>query len=110
MFVVKKFDQDDLELYKPSNLTVGNANFFKSKLPGLPDYYFDALESSARREYTEEDKRQAVEKARKEKKELENKLMAEYLERCNIIISDDNINGSKSCELSNNLQSANISE
>ena len=89
MFVTKKFNQDDLEIYKPSNLTVGTANFFRGKLPGLPDYYYDALESSARREYTDEEKLEAIARARKEKKELENKLMLEYLERTKIIISDE---------------------
>ena len=89
MFVTKKFNQDDLEIYKPTNLTVGTANFFRGKLPGLPDYYYDALESSARREYSEEEKEEAIARARKEKKEIENKLMLEYLERTKIIISDE---------------------
>ena len=51
MFVTKKFNQDDLEIYKPSNLTVGTANFFRGKLPGLPDYYY-TLSSPVRGENT----------------------------------------------------------
>lgn len=116
MFITKKHNQDDLDLYKSSNQTVGNANFFKNKLPRLPDYYYDALESTARREYTEEDQKQAIEYAKKQKQDYDNKLMAEYAERENVVIDENTklkckslVYGAQPNKLSNNLQSTDIS-
>ena len=70
MFLVKKFDQNDLELYKPCNHTIGNATFFKGKICRLPDYYYDVLEASARVEYSDEERQLLVviDRALQEKK------------------------------------------
>jgi len=76
-----KFNHDDLELYKPDNATIGNANFFKGKISKLPDYYYDVMEANARREYSEEERLLVIENARKLKAMEQKKLMDEYEER-----------------------------
>ena len=110
MFITKKHNQDDLELYKPSNQTIGNATFYREKFPRLPDYYYDLLESRSRREYTEEDQLQAIEYAKKQKLDYQNKLMAEYQDREKEIIDENSkikckpvLYGTKHSKLSDNL-------
>jgi len=117
MFCVKKFDQADMELYKSSNQTVGNANFFKNKIPRLPEHYYDILEASSRREYTEEDQKEVIKRAMQEKKDYENKLMAEYQERENVVIDENTelkcksvLYGAQCSELSDDIQSTDISQ
>ena len=115
MFVVKKFDQENLENYKTTNQTIGNATFYREKFPRLPEYYYDLLESRSRREYTEEDQLQAIEYAKKQKLDYQNKLMAEYQDRENVVIDENSkikckpvLYGTKHSKLSDNLFTANI--
>ena len=89
MFITKKYDQTNRDMYKSDNQTIGNANFFKGKIARLPEYYYDVLEADARREYTEEDRLLAIQKAREEKAILLQKLKEEYEER-ELVVIDEN--------------------
>ena len=89
MFLVKKFDQNDLELYKPCNQTIGNATFFKGKISRLPDYYYDVLEASARVEYSDEERQLVIDRALQEKKDFQKKLIEEMLDRQKHIIGEN---------------------
>jgi len=89
MFITKKFDQTNRDMYKSDNQTIGNANFFKGKIARLPEYYYDVLEANARVEYSEEDRLLAIQKAREEKAILQQKLKEEYEER-ELVVIDEN--------------------
>jgi len=89
MFLTKKYDQTNRDMYKSDNHTVGNANFFKGKIARLPEYYYDVLEAGSRREYTEDDKALVIQRAVDEKAYLQKKLIDEYAER-ELVVIDEN--------------------
>jgi hypothetical protein len=82
MFKKKAYDYDDPKNYLTDNQTIGTAEYYKKKIPNLPDHMYHILESSARIEYTQDDARQKFrELVFSIKKEQDDKLMKEYEDR-----------------------------
>ena len=88
MFITKRIDTNNLDNFKPCNRTIGNASFFKGKIGRLPEYYYDVLEARSRIEYSDEDRQNAIEVALQQKKDLQNKLIEEMLDRGTHIIGE----------------------
>ena len=89
MFITKRIDTNNLDNFKPCNRTIGNASFFKGKIGRLPDYYYDVLEATARVEYSDEDRQNAIDMALQQKKDLQNKLIEEMFDRGKHIIGEN---------------------
>jgi hypothetical protein len=89
MFVTKKFDTNNIDNFKPCNQTIGNASFFKGKISKLPDYYYDVLEARSRIEYSDEDRQIAIDRALQEKKQIQQKLIDELLDRETHVIGEN---------------------
>jgi len=77
----KRFDYSDINNFLPDNFTAGTTEYFRQKLPRLPEEEYLILEAKTRKEYTEVDKSDTYERVKKYKQELADKIIKELEER-----------------------------
>ena len=78
----KKFDYNDINNFLPDNQTVGTSDFYRDKFKlKFPDQFYEMFEIMARSEYGEGESIELIEKAKKDLRESNQKLIDEWNER-----------------------------
>ena len=78
----KKFDYNDINNFLPDNQTVGTSDFYRDKLKlKFPDQFYEMFEIMARSEYGEDESIELIEKAKKDLRESNQKLIDEWNQR-----------------------------
>ena len=78
----KKFDYNDINNFLPDNQTVGTSDFYRDKFKlKFPDQFYEMFEIMARSEYGEGESIELIEKAKKDLRESNQKLIDEWNQR-----------------------------
>lgn len=78
----KKFDYNDINNFLPDNQTVGTSDFYRDKFKlKFPDQFYEMFEIMARSEYSHDESIELIEKAKKDLRESNQKLIDEWNQR-----------------------------